>query len=624
MPTYLILLITALVVVLIGTVPVLFGMPALLGEDMILAGPDGYMRLFRVEQWVRGGEWYDAISHFSNAPYGELLHWTRPFDLLLMAGALPLVPFVGFHEGLLVWGVAISLVLEILTLWVLFWATRPLLSSGWFLLMAVLFTIQPALRAYFLIARPDHHSLQIFLYAALFALMLRSFMEKTPASRFFLAGGVAALALWVSIEALVPIFSILATLGLLWLWPCNRTAGGEVAGGEVARRGYLTALIRFLQGAALFLLPALAIERAPVDWLNVVYDRLSIVHIVLFGLTALAWVGVGRAEAKLVAAGRGGLSLRLGLTALGVLLPLAVMGIAFPGFFKGPFAEVDPRVMGIWFDRISEVQPLLKGDLETTARLFFMLGPVFLALAATAWAFWRDRIVPRPAGFYVFLSLTLFTGLGLYQVRWASYAELIAVLPWTILLAATMEWRGGWQLKSGGFVPLRAGLFLIVLLAHFILGVACLKLAGEPVVSESEKKKDNCHWSAFAHELDNPLFDKGRPLTLFSFTHQGPEILYRTGHKVVGTPYHRNAAAILDTYDVLSASDLGAAHDILTRRRVDYLVLCVGGPEAQVYREMPGDTLFARLEAGTPPPWLRPVPLTGKAGLSFRLFEMVN
>jgi len=611
------LLVTALLVVLVGTIPVFFGMPALLGEDMILAGPDGYMRLFRVEQWLRGGDWYDAVSHFSNAPYGELLHWTRPFDLLLLAGALPLAPFIGLNQGLLIWGVAISPVLEILTLWVLFWATRPLLSSGWFLLMAVLFTVQPALRAYFLIARPDHHSLQIFLYGALFALMLRSFMEKTPASRYFLAGGIAALALWVSIEALAPIFTILATLGLLWLWP-----HGPQSGGEAARRGYLSALIRFLQGIALALLPALAIERAPVDWLSAVYDRLSIVHVVLFALITLAWIGIGRVEAKLAAAGRGGLSFRLGLTALGVLLPLTVMGLVFPGFFKGPFAEVDPRVMGIWFERISEVQPLLVGDLESTARLFFMLGPAFLALGATAWAFWRGRIVPRPAAFYVFLSLMLFTMLGLYQVRWASYAELIMVLPWTVLLAATMAWGGGWRLKSGVFVPLRTGLFLIALLAHFILGVACLQLANEPVVSE--KKENTCRWAALANQPGDPLFDKGRPLTLFSFTHQGPEILYRTGHKVVGTPYHRNAAAILDTYDVLSASDFEAAHRILSRRGVDYMVLCTDGPEARVYRDLPGDTLFARLEAGSPPPWLRPVPLTGRAGLSFRMFEMVN
>ncbi|MBT5374585.1 MAG: hypothetical protein HOL06_07995, partial [Rhodospirillaceae bacterium] len=64
MPVYLTLLVTALVVVLIQAVPVIFGLPTFLGENITLAGPDSYMRLFRVEQWVQGGAWYDAISHF--------------------------------------------------------------------------------------------------------------------------------------------------------------------------------------------------------------------------------------------------------------------------------------------------------------------------------------------------------------------------------------------------------------------------------------------------------------------------------------------------------------------------------------------------------------------------------
>ena len=40
-------------------------------------------------------------------------------------------------------------------------------------------------------------------------------------------------------------------------------------------------------------------------------------------------------------------------------------------------------------------------------------------------------------------------------------------------------------------------------------------------------------------------------------------------------------------------------HRILSRRGVDYMVLCTDGPEARVYRDLPGDTLFARLEAGS-------------------------
>ena len=47
-----------------------------------LADPDGYMRLVRVAELYNTGRWYDPVIPRSNSPYGERLHWTRPFDIL--------------------------------------------------------------------------------------------------------------------------------------------------------------------------------------------------------------------------------------------------------------------------------------------------------------------------------------------------------------------------------------------------------------------------------------------------------------------------------------------------------------------------------------------------------------
>ena len=46
--------------------------------DGRLIGPDAYMRVLRVMELAQGGNWYDAVSERSNAPFGEILHWTRP------------------------------------------------------------------------------------------------------------------------------------------------------------------------------------------------------------------------------------------------------------------------------------------------------------------------------------------------------------------------------------------------------------------------------------------------------------------------------------------------------------------------------------------------------------------
>ncbi len=56
------------------------------GRDLIDA--DGYMRVLRVQRLLETGRWLDGLMPRSNYPFGEVLHWTRPMDLLLLALAL--------------------------------------------------------------------------------------------------------------------------------------------------------------------------------------------------------------------------------------------------------------------------------------------------------------------------------------------------------------------------------------------------------------------------------------------------------------------------------------------------------------------------------------------------------
>ncbi|MHC4521723.1 MAG: hypothetical protein ACYTAS_24280, partial [Planctomycetota bacterium] len=58
-------------------------------ERGTLADSDCYVHLLRAEKLWRSGRWYDSVLDRSNAPYGDELHWTRPFDVLLLLGAVP-------------------------------------------------------------------------------------------------------------------------------------------------------------------------------------------------------------------------------------------------------------------------------------------------------------------------------------------------------------------------------------------------------------------------------------------------------------------------------------------------------------------------------------------------------
>lgn len=128
-----------------------------------LADPDCYLRLLRVEDLHKGGNWYDPVVLRINPPHGQTSHWTRPFDILLLVGAVPIALFTDFESALFWWGVIISPFLLIATLIALQWSTRPILSlskDGPFLACFV-FTFQIMTLTYFQAGRPDHHSLII-------------------------------------------------------------------------------------------------------------------------------------------------------------------------------------------------------------------------------------------------------------------------------------------------------------------------------------------------------------------------------------------------------------------------------------------------------------------------------
>ena len=71
---------------------------------------------------------------------------------------------------------------------------------------------------------------------------------------------------------------------------------------------------------------------------------------------------------------------------------------------------------------------------------------------------------------------------------------------------------------------------------------------------------------------------------VLAFMFDGPEIVYRSPHAVVATPYQRNTAGILDTYDFFAATDEAQAREIVDRRGIELVLLCRHGNEAQQYQ----------------------------------------
>ncbi len=538
------------------------GWPVLDGN---LSGPDGYMRLHRVALLMGEGNWHSGLITRSNTPFGEILHWTRPFDLIVLLGAAPLALFLPLPQALLAWSMVLGPLLHAATALLLAWAARPLLGPRHAIAVIFLFASQIFVAQQFSPGRPDHHGFLLLLFTLHLGLLLRLLAGDDRDRTALAAGCVAALALWASPEMQVAAAAGHAALALAW-WR---------RGPPAAR----PALLHALAGAAAITL-ALLIERAPTDWLTVEYDRLSIVHVAASATAAALWLALARVRKH-----RGPALLAGGAGAAALLL------IAFPGLVSGPYGGLDPRVASLYLARVGEVQPVLDPD-----RIALYFG---LALIAVAWLACRLRTAPAgPRSgprLYLLGASLLFLALGLWQARWAGYTGVLAVPAACDLLRAL------WLRLANPGAKLAAAL-LLALSPILAAGVAMrLHAPGPPAVA--------CDYHAAARHLAT-IEGPHRVMTSLFY---GSAILFHSPHAVVGTAYHRNRDGILDSIDFFHAPTADAARAIARRRGLTLVLYCPGASEAGDFR-FPGPR---------PPDWLQPLALPASLG-EWRLFRIVG
>ena len=328
--------------------------PLLEGE---LIGTDGYMRLVRVELLHETGAWFDGRIPRSNAPYGDTLHWTRPFDLLVLGAAWLLTPVLGFRDALFWGGSFVSPPLLLLaTGYALIWAAKPLVDRENRPLVILIFLAQLGVMAYSLPGRVDHHTLQMFLIALIVGLVTRCCGVRPRVREAVFAGVVLGLGLWISTEFLIMTVLTMAAIWLAWLR--HGSAGSRQAVG-------------FAAGFAGSLVFALLAERPWAEMLDEEYDRISVVFLVMALLHLAYWSVIAWAERV----GRLGLGIRLSLSVVAAAVGGAAMYGVYPKFFGGGMVDVDPEVARVFLSKIKEMKPIVPVDLKTFGFFLFPAYP---------------------------------------------------------------------------------------------------------------------------------------------------------------------------------------------------------------------------------------------------------
>lgn len=576
-----------------GMTPVLHGQ---------LPDPDSYMRLVRVTHLYHTGNWFDGTVPRSNWPYGESQHWTRPADVLLLTGALALKPLLGFDRALFWWGAATAPLLHMAAALALVWAAAPLIQPARRLLVIAAYLVQIPIWLYGIFGRTDHHMLIILVFVLALGGTVRLMIPPVRPRVGLLAGALAGLGLWLSVEFLAFVAVIFATQTLAWI-----------------RCGGTRARTNLWHAVGLLLVTALAVlsEHAPSAWLTAEYDRVSVVHLLVAVLAGLFWWGADRMERR---AGRpGSPAKRLVAAAVGAAAAGGVMLLVFPKFFLGPYVDYNLALWPISTDITKEVQPLVPTDRASLGSLLLHLGPAFLAVPYLLFQTARARGANLWSGWLpVALGLVAYVPLSLVMRRFSPYA---AVLMAVVIadLAGVLFARLAAARGTARWFAIQ-GLVAAVLFAPMAL--AGVLVRGSPAAAGAPVGAPACPLDELIAELKKPEGLGRAPLAVLWSPNHGPQILYETPHAVITTLYPRNAKGQLDAYAIYTATDWDVAHALVAKRGIDLIVTCIQVPTYGARSDAPG-MLDTELRRGVFPPWLAPVALGPAASRHFRVYRAV-
>ena len=573
--------------------------------DGHLSDADSYMWMTRVLNLQETGNWLDKTLARVNPPHGYEQHWTRLFDSILYLGAWLGAPFLGFKEALYWWSLVISPLSAVLTVVSLYWGFAPVLQKQHRALLGILFLSQHSLLIIFQIGRPDNHLLQILLFTLTLGCIVRLLVYPFNKNACYLAGLVAAVAVWVSAEGLIGLFVSQAILGIYWL---------------VVKEDFGEKLFRYNLALLGCSLAALLVEHGFDGLFDTVYDELSRVHVSVFGLITVFWWLIVRLEKK---GWTQAMLPRLGYGLAGAALSALVMRFFFPDFFASPYADINPLFRRLHHIYVLEQQPpvrwqaLAEGNFGIAWMNFrHWLG---ILIPAIPTLFYLAKKSPSPrwrAWILIACALLIFLPLALSQRRVCRYISIL-LLPCYSYLVSSVVMEFERRLSRVWALPLQLGIgFLAVAI-----------LCSPQVILGFHERGDRMQRNQFiqlCEFLDRPEGLGQQPQRILININLGPEVLFRTKHSVYTIPCHRYHAGFEHSYRIMSARDDDSAKDRIKKCKVNLIVVEKRNPGGVYMRDLPpGSPIFyRRIYHGQIPPWLAPMQLPAGLRQSYIVYEV--
>jgi hypothetical protein len=550
-------------------------LPSINGGVFDAMSTDDAMRLVEVRDWIGGQGWFDLFQHRLDPP-GASMHWSRVVDVPLAALILLLRPLIGTHGAetvtlflwpLLLFAVALMLVAAI--------ARQMSNSVANSQITAVVLAVlcAPAL-IHFRPGAIDHHNAQICLLLAL--VLLTSQIEQS-AVKAALGGPVASLSLAIGIEMLPAIAAIgFAVFGLL-IWR------GASVSRQVGAFGAALTASSLLLAPALLSLPSLALP---------VCDAFGGPVLLLVaggGISLMIVAGIDRLHSTL--------RLRLATGAASAIALVGAFLSLFAGCIASPYAQLDPLVTLFWVNNVVESMSLATMLQLAPQKVLGFYGFPLMTMGFASAALMRSNPPGRFRWILGILTLAALIGLSVWEMRGTAAASMVAAPIFAASLAVLWPALG-------------SGRSLVLALAVSPASFAALNLSAKPLIdlifkpqmTIAEREGSACQTVSDVASMAR--LPKGRVMAPIDL---GPAILVDTDHTVFAAPYHRDNDGIAAMLKLMLAP-VPTAHQILSDRGVDYVVICSAAPEQDFVKLAP-DGLAARLGRNETPDFLEPLDL---------------
>ncbi len=548
--------------------------------------PDDQLRLVQLRDFLAGQALSDTSQARLNTPYGSEMHWSRLTEMPLAVIVLLLRPLLGQNMAEMVAGASIPLVLLSVAIWLLSDILRRIGRPGAAPTAVLVSIMTPSLLFQFMPMRIDHHGWQIMLAC----LAYWSLFLSSPKHSGVTLGIALALWLHISMEAAPLVAMFFVWLGWRWVFDIGDQKEEKRLFFTVATFAGLTLILYIIFIAKSLTAPSHC-------------DAVSPAHIVAISFAALImmpatlWTSAPRIA-------------RFGLAGCAGAGAAAIFAIMAQHCLSGGFADLDPLVREVWYYSVPEGLPVWQ---QPSWSRFALLFPPVIALFIIAFSL-RHSDIDRSTLTYFTWFLIMALLLTLLVMRSAAIACAFAIP--VIAIWVEEKWT---KYRKEPMLSRRLryiGVVFAVVMSGPLWQVAggtlqdhimqVHKAPKHPLDGNVDTENTECDYKAMRIFAQWPKAEFIAPFDL------GPAILMSSKHSVLASSHHRNNMGMRDQILVfLNSAD--AAHKIVTRRGIDYILICPDNAEIQGYEHRAPKGFGQQLIKGKAPDWLSPVPLKNKA-----------